>query len=111
MRFACLLVEHLPTRVETLLDPALASRPVMVLRDWDGRVIDASPRALATGVALGDSRQRVEQLCPQAIIRPANEAQYQSHHTALRNALAQFANTVESGEWGELYIELSALAR
>ncbi len=111
MRFACLLVEHLPTRVEVLREPALSGKPLVVLRDWDGRVLDASPEALATGVTLGDSRQRVEQLCPQAIIRPANEALYQSHHTALRNVLAQFANTVESGDWGELTIEVSALAR
>ena len=111
MRFACLLVEHLPTRVETLREPALTGKPLVVLRDWDSRVLDASPEALAAGVALGDSRQRVEQLCPQAVIRPANEALYQSHHTALRNILAQFANAVESGDWGELYIELSALAR
>jgi DNA polymerase-4 len=111
MRFACLLVEHLPTRVETLRDPTLAGRPLVILRDWDGRVLDASPEALTTGVTLGDSRQRVEQFCAQAISRPANEALYQAHHTALRNVLAQFANTVESGDWGELYIELSALAR
>src|SRR5512139_2501479 len=111
MRFACLLVEHLPTRVETLPDPALAGRPFVVLRDWDGRVLDASPEALAAGVTRGDSRQRVEQLCPQAVIRPANEALVQTHHANLRLALAQFASAVESGDWGELYIELGALAR
>jgi DNA polymerase IV len=111
MRFVCLLVEHLPTRVETLREPALIGKPLVVLRDWDSRVLDASPEALTTGVAIGDSRQRVEQLCPQAIIRPANEALYQSHHIAVRNVLAQFANAVESGDWGELTIELSALAR
>lgn len=111
MRFACLLVEHLPTRVEVLREPALAGRPLVVLREWDGRVLDASPEALTAGVVPGDSRQRVEQLCPQAVILPASEALYQSHHTALRSVLAQFANAVESGDWGELYVELSALAR
>jgi nucleotidyltransferase/DNA polymerase involved in DNA repair len=111
MRFACLLVEHLPTRVETLPDPALAGRPFVVLRDWDSRVLDASPEALAAGVAPGDARQRVEQLCPQAVIRPVNEALVQMHHANLRLALAQFASAVESGDWGELYIELGALAR
>jgi nucleotidyltransferase/DNA polymerase involved in DNA repair len=111
MRFACLLIEHLPTRVETLHEPALSGRPLVVLRDWDSRVLDASPKALAAGVTFGDSRQRVEQLCPQAVICPAHETLYQSHHATLRNILAQFANTVESGDWGELTIELSALAR
>ena len=111
MRFVCLLVEHLPTRVETLTEPVLAAKPVVVLRDWDGRVLDASPGARTAGVAVGDTHQRVEQLCPQAIIRTANEALYQSHQATLRNLLAQFANAVESGDWGELYIEISALGR
>lgn len=111
MRFACLLVEHLPTRVEILHEPVLIGRPLVVLREWDGRVLDASPAAQTAGVNLGDSRQRVEQLCSQAVIRSANEALYQSHHTALRSVLAQFANAVEDGEWGELYIEISVLAR
>jgi hypothetical protein len=49
-----LLVEHLPTRVETLRDPTL--------RGWDERVLDASPEAMMAEVAVGDTRQRVEQL-------------------------------------------------
>ena len=111
MRFVCLLVEHLPTRVETLVEPALNGQPVVVLRDWDGRVLDASPEAMTAGVAVGDTRQRVEQLCPQAVSLTANEASYQSYQVALRNLLAQFANAVESGDWGELTIDISALAR
>ena len=63
MRFACLLVEHLPTRAETLAEPTLAGTPIVVLRDWDGRVLDASTDAIAMGVAVGDTRQRIEQLC------------------------------------------------
>jgi DNA polymerase-4 len=106
-----LLVEHLTTRIETLRDPALLGQPMVVLRDWDGRVLDASPEAMTTGVAVGDTRQRVEQLCPMAVSLAANEALYQSHQVALRNLLAQFANAVESGDWGELYIDISALAR
>jgi hypothetical protein len=47
MRFACLLVEHLPTRVETLPDPALADRPLVVLRDWDSRVLRLPPESTA----------------------------------------------------------------
>ena len=111
MRFACLLVEHLPTRVEILQASSLRGQPVVVLRDWDGRVLDASPEAMTTGIAVGDTRQRVEQLCPQAVSLTANEALYQSHQVTLRNLLAQFASAVESGDWGELTIDISALAR
>ena len=111
MRFVCLWVEHLPVRVERLAEPTLAGKPIVVLRDWDGRVLDASADVMTAGVAVGDACQRVEQLCPQAAIHTANEAMYQSHQVTLRNLLAQFANAVESGDWGELYIEISALGR
>ena len=92
MRFACLLVEHLPTRVETLLGVGLNGRALVVLRDRDGRVLDTSPKAMTAGIALGDSCQRVEQLCPQAVIRSADEALYQSHHATLHWLLDQFAD-------------------
>lgn len=111
MRFACLLAEHLPTRVETLAVPILAAKPVAVVRAWDDRVLDASPEVLATGIGPGDSRRRVEQLSPQAAILPAREALYQSHHDQLRSILLGFANAVETSALGELFIECSARAR
>lgn len=111
MRFACLLVEHLPTRVETLLAPGLASKPVAVVRGWDDRVLDASPEVLAAGITPGDARRRVEQLCPQAVIRSAREDLYQAHHDQLRSLLLQFANAVETAALGELYLDVGALAK
>jgi DNA polymerase IV len=111
MRFLCLFVEHLPTCVETLAAMSGATRPVAVVRVWDDRVLDASPEVLATGIGTGDSRRRVEQLCPQAVIVPAREALYQSHHDQLRSILLGFANAVETSALGELFIECSALAR
>ena len=76
MRFACLLIKHLPTRIETLREPKLARHPIVVLRTWDDQVLDVSHSALAARVELGDSRSRVEQLCPQATIISANEPLY-----------------------------------
>ena len=111
MRFACLLVEHLPTRVEALLDSELALKPLVVLRAWDDRVLDASPDVVAAGIGPGDSRRRVEQLCPQAVVLPAREAVYQSHHDALKTVLSNFASAIETWALGEFFVEVSALAR
>lgn len=66
---------------------------------------------MTTGGAVGDTRQRVEQLCPLAVGLTANEVLHQSHQVTFRNLLAQFANAGESGDWGELTIDISALAR
>jgi hypothetical protein len=60
MRFACLLAEHFPTRVEAQREPTLIGKLLVVLRDWDSHILDASPEALTTGVVIGDSHQRAE---------------------------------------------------
>jgi DNA polymerase IV len=111
MRVVCLLVEHLPTCAEVLLMPDIAARPTVVLRAWDRHVLDASPDATALGIGPGDSRHRVEQLCPQAVILPARESIYQAHHDSLRGVLVNFAGVVESGTLGEMFGEVTALAR
>lgn len=111
MRFAALLVEHLPICIEALCDTGLPAKPVVILRAWDDRVIDVSTEASTTGVSQGDSRQRVEQLCPQAVILAAREELYQSYHDQLRSVLLNFTNTVETANLGELLIEVGALAQ
>lgn len=111
MRFACLLVDHLPTRVESLLDPSLGGKPLAIVRGWDDRVIDATLDVIACGISLNDSRRRVEQFCPQAILLSARETVYEAHHDHLRNVLLNFANGVETVELGEFLIEVSDLMR
>ena len=104
MRFACVRIEHLPTRLEASLQPELASQPLVVLRAWDEHVLDASPDVQASGVRAGDSRRRVEQLCPQAVVLPARETLYQSHHESLKSALVNFADRVETGTLGKIHM-------
>lgn len=111
MRFVCLLVEHLPTRVEALCSPDLAAKSLAVLRAWDDSVIDASPELGAKGIGPGDSRRRVDQLCPDAIILPAREEVYQVYHDKLRDGLLNFASAIETSALGELFIEVGALSR
>ncbi len=110
-RFACLLVQNLPTQIERLHNPALVGRPTVVLRDWDGHVLDASAEAASAGIGPGDSGRRVEQLCPQATIIPARQPVYQSHHDAIRNLLHDFADGVETCALGEFIVDVTGLAR
>ncbi len=111
MRFACVRIEHLPTRLEASLQPELSDQPLVILCAWDECVLDITPDVEASGVRPGDSRRRVEQLYPGAIILLARETLYQSHHKAIKATLAQFANRVETSALGEWYIEISALSR
>ena len=111
MRFACLLVDQLPIRVEVRLNPRLAGQPFVIVRGWDDRVLEASPEAAAAGLGPGDSRRRVEQLCPAALLLPAQEAVYQAHHDRLRAVAAGFAPAVEAAGLGVFFIEVGGLAR
>lgn len=110
-RFVCLRVAHLPVLIEDLHSPGLVQQPCVIVRAWDGRVLDASPAALASGVDVGDSRVRAEQLCPRAIFLPAREALYQACHDQLHAVLATFSAAVETAGLGEFFIEVGALAR
>lgn len=107
MRFACLRVAHLACLVEDLHDPLLAQRPLIVLRPWDERVLDV---LRADGIEPGQTRRRVEQLCPEAAILPAREALYQAFHQALQRALLNFSQAVETTDLGAFFIEIGALA-
>ncbi len=111
MRFACARIEHLPTRLEAALQPELSNQPLVVLRVWDEHVLDASPDVEASGVRPGDSRRRIEQLCPQAVVLPARETLYQSHHDTLKSVLANFTDKIETAALGEFFIEIGALSR
>lgn len=108
MRFVCLRVAHLPCLIEDLSDPTLIQRPLVIVRAWDGRVLDA---LRAADITPGDTRRRVEQHCPDAAILPAHEPLYQTFHQALQTALTAFSQAVEAAGLGEFFIEVGALAR
>ena len=108
MRFAYFMIEHLPTRIETLRNTELSHHPLVVLRPWDSHVLDASPSAVDARVGAGDSLQLVEQLCPQATIISADESLYQVTHTAAEVSLDNFAGPVEVRGLGEFIVEISS---
>jgi nucleotidyltransferase/DNA polymerase involved in DNA repair len=74
-------------------------------------VLDASPDVIGRGITPGDSRRRVEQLCPQAVLIRAREEVYQQHHNALKAVLANFADAIEVWGLGEFFVEVSAMAK
>jgi len=98
-------------RIDDMACTSLSSQLVVVLHAWDEHVLDASPDVEASGLRPGDSRRRVEQLCPQVVVLPARETLYQSHHESLKSVLAEFADRVATGALGEFFIEIGALSR
>jgi nucleotidyltransferase/DNA polymerase involved in DNA repair len=81
------------------------AQPIVVVREWVQRVLDASPEVLSGGVVISDPARRVEQVWPQAVWVPAQELLYQAQHDRIKSALSNFANATESAALGECLIE------
>jgi DNA polymerase-4 len=113
MRVVCLLVPRLPVQVAQRCDPGLAQMPLIVGgRRWDeGAVLDCCVQAAATGVVPGMRLAQAEALCPDARFVPADEEAYNVAHEALGDSVRHFTPTVETGELGLVYAEISGLKR
>jgi nucleotidyltransferase/DNA polymerase involved in DNA repair len=113
MRVVCLMVPRLPVQVVRRWDPGLAQTPLIVGgRRWDeGAVLDCCARATAAGVAPGMRLSQAEALCPDARFVPADEEAYDAAHDALSDGVRHFTPTVETGELGLMYAEISGLKR
>jgi DNA polymerase-4 len=107
------MVPRLPVQVAWRCDPALAQTPLIVGgRRWDeGAVLDCCARAAAASVAPGMRLYQAEALCPDARFAPADEAAYDAAHETLSNGVRRFTPTVEMGELGLVYAEISRLKR
>jgi len=110
---ACLLIPHLPVRVERRRDPSLSSAPLIVGgRRWDeGAVLDCCPRASAAGVEPGMRLSQAETLCPEARFLPADQEAYDAVHQALIDSARRLTPTTETDELGLVYVDVSGLKR
>ncbi len=112
MRVACILINHLPIQVEKTLCPSTADRPLIIVRGWDDRVVDMSPDLADSGVHVGDTRRRAEQLSgPQAVVLPAQETLYQDIHSTIKAELKNFADAVETGGLGLFFFDVGSLSQ
>jgi DNA polymerase-4 len=113
MWITCLLIPHLPVRVEQSRDPALARAPLVIGgRRWDeGAVLDCSHPAEAAGVEPGMRLSKAEALCPQAHFLPADQEAYETLHQALVESIKPLTPTVETEDLGLVYADISGLRR
>lgn len=98
MRIACLLVSDLPFRAELRAHESLAGQPVVIASGTDpgAHVIDASPEALAKGVALHGSITRARSLCPGLGVRLPSPALEQTARETLIDIALSFSPRVQA---------------
>ena len=100
MRFACVLLHHLPVQVEEIGESA--DQPLIIGGFPFERkpVYDASVEAIASGVTLGMSLSEAHFLCPEAKFLPLNEERYHEAYSQVAEILHGFSSSVETVELG-----------
>ena len=109
MRVACVLVDHLPLKLELQLDPSLAKRRILIFEQHGSQrtVLDASPAIQQ--VRRGMSLQEAQTHSKDAALIEADISRYQHAFDSVLLRLGEWSPDVESGELGCAYVGLDGL--
>jgi DNA polymerase-4 len=91
--------------VEQLLNPRLASKPVIVGR---GVVVSASHEARAMGVKTAMNICDALRVCPKAIVLPGQYLHYADFAERVRSVLQTYAPAVESAGMHDFYLDFAS---
>ncbi len=109
MHVACVLIEHLPIKVERLRTPALNSKPIILARSHDAKqsVMDFSPEAgdLTVGMPL----QQALSICKDAQVLEPDLPRYHQAFSRILSALEQRSPVVEDADLGHAYVDIRGL--
>ena len=109
MHVACVLVNHLPFKLELQRDPALAGQRTLVFQRHGSQrtVLDASPNVQR--VKSGMSLQEAQTHCKDAVLIEADVSRYRQAFDSILLSLGEWSPDVESGEPGCAYVGLDGL--
>ena len=109
MHIACVLVAHLPFKLELQRDPSLGSRPVIIFqrRGSQRTVLDTSPgiRQVKPGMPLQEALTR----CKNAVPIEADVPRYQQVFNQILLRLGNWSPVVEATDLGCVYVGLDGL--
>ena len=109
MLIGCLLVKHLPVKVELQRFPNLRGRPILIVQSLNTKrcILDASEEA--DGVFSGMSIHEASALCPHGWFLEADLPAYRKAFNDILIALANRSPFVEDGGLGTAYVDLTGL--
>lgn len=97
--------------VESLKDPSLTGRPLIVAGGTRGVVLSASYEARAKGVHAAMPTVRAKRLCPEAAFVPPDFAAYRAHSHRFREVLLSVTPLVEPLSLDEAFLDVSGSVR
>ena len=94
---------------ERVFEPALESRPVIVLSSNDGNAIARTPEAKALGIKMGDPYFQIRDLCRRegVVARSSNYALYGAMSRRVNAVYEQFAPDVQVYSIDESFLDLT----
>ena len=109
MKVACVLITHLPMKVELRRNAELKDKAVIIIEGTDSKsvVLDSSPQA--RGVTSGMPLQEALSYCKGAILVQADVPYYRAMFDRVVTALGQRSPLVEKSESGCVYVGLDGL--
>ncbi|HKG32389.1 MAG TPA: hypothetical protein VKB22_01530 [Gemmatimonadales bacterium] len=101
------------TTLESLVAPALRTRPLAIARAGADRatVLALSPEARLAGLTPGMPVQKAQRLCRDLIVVPPNPQLYARASRALHEILQLFAPTIEPRGYGHAFLDLTGTGR
>ena len=109
MHVACVLIDHLPFKLEVQRDPGLRKRKAVIFQRHGSRrvVLDASPtaKAVSTGMSLQEALAR----CKDAVPIEADNARYEQEFNMILLRLGDRTPVVEAAGLGCAYVGLDGL--
>lgn len=109
MKFACVLITHLPIKAELMRYPELRGRQVIVTKSTGSKqvVLDRSPEA--RGVVAEMPLQEAVSRCRAAVLLEADERYYRSVFDGVLRHLEQRSPLLEEAKLGCAYVGLDGL--
>ncbi|MEO8200178.1 MAG: hypothetical protein ABI679_06640 [Gemmatimonadota bacterium] len=97
------------TTVESLVAPALRSRPIVIAPPGADRatILALSSEAREAGITQGMLLPRARKLCPDLIILPPNPRLYARASRALHDVLRRYAPIIEPRGYGHAFLDVS----
>ena len=108
MTLACVLITHLPARVEVRRWPDLKDRPVVIVDRTQGRPVTVD-RLPAAAASIGATLDEALSLHAGTVVLEADAPAYRAAFQRVLTALQGVSDRVEGAELGTVYVALDGL--
>ena len=109
MSIACVLVTHLPLKIELLRQPALQGKAALVIEQSGVRKLVIDRSSPASNTEVGMSLEKALTYCPHATLIEADTPFYREKWSRVLDSLEQRSPIVEDADLGLAYVDLRGL--